>query len=264
VEELAEVLAIDFSATGGNSKVDETLRWEDQEQAVLSTCSSLIAIVEDGGSRLAQFSHFSVKEFLTSDRLSASTVDGLHYHHIRLETAHTIMAQACLSVLLCLDKSMDKQTIRSFPLADYAGNYFGNHVEFEDVLSHVTDGVEDLLDPDKPHFYPWIWLQVDDWYHNSLNGSTISWITFDSRTKPQYPPRISPLYYVAALGHLSLTRHIVLKRPQDLHTKDDEGCTPLHKAVLLGREKVSQLLIEHSIDLSIRDIQDRTLLHMAT
>ena len=265
VEELAEVLAIDFSATGGAPKVNETLRWEDQEQAVLSTCSSLIAIVEDRGYRFVQFSHFSVKEFLTSDRLSASTMDGLRYHHIRLETAHTIMAQACLGVLLRLDKSMDKQTIRSFPLADYAGNYFGYHVEFENVLSHVTGGVEDLLDPDKPSFYTWIWLQIDDWYCNRLRESTGSLVFFeDSRPFPQYPPRISPLYYVAALGYLCLARHIVLKRPQDLRTKDDKGCTPLHKAALLGRDEVSQLLIGHSIDLGIRDIEDRTLLHMAT
>lgn len=267
MDELAEVLAIDISAIGGTPKVNETLRWEDQEQAVLSTCSSLIVIVEDRGYRLVQFSHFSVKEFLTSDRLSASTVDGLRYHHIRLETAHTIMAQACLGVLLRLDKSMNKQTIRSFPLADYAGNYFGDHVEFESVLSHVTGGVEDLLNPDKPSFYMWIWLQIGDWYCNRLKKSTASRefeFFSDLRPLPQYPPRISPLYYVAALGYLCLARHIVLKRPQDLRTKDDKGCTPLHNAVLLGRDEVSQLLIGHSIDLGDRDIEDRTLLHMAT
>src|SRR5487761_1709829 len=67
VEELAEVLAVDFDATGGIPKLDEKLRWEDQEQAVLSACSSLIAVVKDKDSRVVQFSHFSVKEFLTSD-----------------------------------------------------------------------------------------------------------------------------------------------------------------------------------------------------
>jgi len=70
VEELAEVLAVDFGATGGIPKLNEDLRWENQEQAVLSACSSLIAVVEDRSSRGVQFSHFSVKEFLTSDRLA--------------------------------------------------------------------------------------------------------------------------------------------------------------------------------------------------
>src|SRR6266705_1981231 len=51
VTELAEILAIDFrTAThGGTSKLNADWRWEDQEQAVLSTCSSLIAVVEEAG-----------------------------------------------------------------------------------------------------------------------------------------------------------------------------------------------------------------------
>ena len=73
VEELAEVLAIDFDAAGGIPKLNEGFRWADQEQAVLSACSSLVAIVEDGKSRRVQFSHFSVKEFLTSDRSEEHT-----------------------------------------------------------------------------------------------------------------------------------------------------------------------------------------------
>jgi len=150
VVELAEVLAIDFSAEGETPMVDLKLRWEDKEQAVLSACSTLIALVDDWGSRRVQFSHFSVKEFLTSDRLVASTMNGLRYYHIRLRPAHTIMAQACPGVLLRLHNNMHRQTIESYHLAKYAGKHFGDHVEFEDVLSH-TDGVDDLLNPDKPH-----------------------------------------------------------------------------------------------------------------
>jgi hypothetical protein len=72
LEELAEVLAFDFDeAPGGIPKLNADWRREDQEQAVLLTCSSLITVVHDGESRVVQFSHFSVKEFLTSDRLAA-------------------------------------------------------------------------------------------------------------------------------------------------------------------------------------------------
>jgi hypothetical protein len=51
VEELAEVLAIDFSAKGGTPMVDEKLRWENKEQAVLLACSTLITVVKDWPSR---------------------------------------------------------------------------------------------------------------------------------------------------------------------------------------------------------------------
>ena len=58
VEELAEVLAVDFDAArrDGIPKLNPNWRWADQHQAVLSTCSSLIAIVDDGDSQVVQFS----------------------------------------------------------------------------------------------------------------------------------------------------------------------------------------------------------------
>jgi hypothetical protein len=75
VEELAEVLAVDFGDEGGIPKLNPNWRWEEQEQALLSSCSSLIAIVKSYKSRIVQFSHFSVKEFLTSPRLATSSGD---------------------------------------------------------------------------------------------------------------------------------------------------------------------------------------------
>src|SRR5260221_5170004 len=272
VEELAEVLAIDFSATGMTPRLDENLRWEDKERAVLSACSSLVTIVQDRRSRHVQFSHFSVKEFLTSDRLAASSVDSLRYHHIRLEPAHVMMAQVCLSVLLQLSNDMDKQTIKGYPLSNYAGKHFGNHVEFENVISGISDGMDNLLDRDKHHFYIWAWLQIGDWdseiWHNStrkMDQKTIDRfvpLPLKYDPKPKYPPRLPPLYYVAALGHLCLARHLILKCPQDLDVRDDKRHTPLHIAILAGKEGVSQLLIEHTVDLDIQDINDRTPLHM--
>jgi hypothetical protein len=46
-------------------------------EAVLTTCSTLITVIkeEDNGSRFVQFSHFSVKQFLTSDRLRTSDAE---------------------------------------------------------------------------------------------------------------------------------------------------------------------------------------------
>ncbi|KAI9432171.1 hypothetical protein H4582DRAFT_1821453, partial [Lactarius indigo] len=94
VEELAEVLAVDFNARGG-PKLNADWRWEDNEEAVLSACSSLVAVIMDGDSRVVQFSHFSVKEFLTSNRLASCPGEESRFH-IRLESAHTILAQASL------------------------------------------------------------------------------------------------------------------------------------------------------------------------
>ena len=271
VEELAEVLAIDFSETGMTPTVDGTLRWEDKERAVLSACSSLITIVQGRGSRLVQFSHFSVKEFLTSDRLAASTVDTLRCHHIRLEAAHMMMAKVCLSVLLQLENHMDKRTIRSYPLSKYAGKQFANHVEFENVIPSICDGVDKLLDGDKPHFYTWVWLQIGDWdpndWHNSkIDGTLERWhnhnpgmhITQHDDTKPLHPPRLPPLYYVAALGHLCLTRHIIFKCSQDLDVRDSKGCTPLHIASERGHSGIAGLLLKFGADVDAQNKNSMT------
>ena len=68
VLELAEVLAVDFDNVEGIPRLKADWRWEVQELALQSACSSLIAIVPAGDSLVVQFSHFSVKEFLTSPR----------------------------------------------------------------------------------------------------------------------------------------------------------------------------------------------------
>jgi len=46
VAELAEVLAFDFSGEG-IPKLNPDWRWEDHEEAVMSTCSSLVMIIDD-------------------------------------------------------------------------------------------------------------------------------------------------------------------------------------------------------------------------
>jgi hypothetical protein len=200
VEELAEVLAVDFDGTSGIPKLDEILRWEDQEQAVLSACSSLITVVEDA--RVVQFSHFSAKEYLTSDRLATSKIDSSRYHHILLEPSHTIMAQACLSVLLRLDSHVDKDGLKNFPLASYAAEHFGAHAEFENVLAYTLNGIADLLDADKPHFSAWLWVRKSNY----------------ALYPALYPerPEATPLYHVAGFGFRGMTDYLISKRPEDL------------------------------------------------
>src|ERR1700761_843537 len=115
-EELAQILAFD---PDGNKEEDAMLdansRPEDQENELLSVCPSLISIVDYPGSRVVQFSHFSVKEFLTSDRLSTSS-EAISHYHILPDDAHTTITQATLGVLLRLDDRVDSSNARKIPL----------------------------------------------------------------------------------------------------------------------------------------------------
>ncbi|KAI0245844.1 hypothetical protein BJV78DRAFT_1158345 [Lactifluus subvellereus] len=100
VEELAEFLAFDSKA-GPIPKFWAGWRLEDPEDALLSTCSGLLSVVEANGSRIVQFTHASVKEFLTSNRI-AIRGNSISRYRLLMTPAHTIVAQGCLSALLRL------------------------------------------------------------------------------------------------------------------------------------------------------------------
>ena len=154
VEELADILAIDFEA-GATPKYHMNWRPENSEEDVLSICSSLITIVDMDGSRIARFSHFSVKEYLTSERL-ANAGNGLHKYHILSHSAHTVLAKSSLSVLLALDDQVDKDNMKNFPLAIYAARYWVDHAQFADVSSRIQETMELFFDADQPHWAAWI------------------------------------------------------------------------------------------------------------
>ena len=193
IEELAEVLAFDFSA-GGIPRLNPDWRWEDQVEAVMSACSSLVIIV-DGDSQIVQFSHFSVKEFLMSPRLAGSSGDVSQYH-IKVEPAHTVLAQACLGALLRLDDYIDVNKVMDFPLAKYAAKHWVKHAQFENVSSHIKDGMKCLFDADKAHLAAWLWI-----YDEDRPGLSIS-------TSLPEKLEAGPLFYAARFGFCDLAAHL--------------------------------------------------------
>jgi ankyrin repeat protein len=251
VEELAEVLAFDFNA-GGMPKLNPGWRWEDQEEAVMSACSSLVTIVKDGDSRIVQFSHFSVKEFLTAERLAEPIRDVTRYH-IRPEAAHTILAQACLGVILRLDDRVDSESIKNFPLALYAAQYWPTHARVENVSSCIKDGMECLFDVEKRHFSTWLWIYNEDHW----DGSSI-------HTAGPEKPEAVPLYYAARLGFRDLAEHLIAKHPEDVNARGGEKVTPIHAAASAGHLNILFLLTHHGADVNGRDKFDETPLHQAS
>jgi len=157
VEELAEFLAFDFGA-GSIPDFDPGWRPENPRDAVLSICSSLLMVVnvDDSPVDVIQFSHFSVKEYLTSERIAKA--DTVFRFKVLMEPAHTAMAQACLALLLKLSSNSNKSTIQSLPLARYAAQHWVDHASFEKTLPDIRDGMKQLFDPNKPYFAVWVWI----------------------------------------------------------------------------------------------------------
>jgi ankyrin repeat protein len=250
VKELAEVLAFDFDVEG-IPKLNPSWRWEDQEEAVMSACSSLVIIVNAGDSRIVQFSHFSVKEFLTANRLAEPIRDVSRYH-IRLDGAHTILAQACLGVLLRLDDRVDRDNIENFPLARYAAQYWATHARFENASSCIKDGMECLFDADKPHFAAWLWV-----YNEDRGGRSMSTM------QPEKPEAV-PLYYVARLGFHVLAEHIIAEHPEHVNARGGDEETPMHVAAFEGHADILSLLLGHCAHVDGRNSSGWTPLKRAS
>ena len=255
VEELAEVLAVDFEDPEGVPKLKPSWRWENQEHALLASCSSLIAVVGTGASRVVQFSHFSVKEFLTSARLSTSSQDVVSRYHIAPEPAHTILAQACVSVLLQLDDRDEEVEVRTrTPLARYAAEHWVRHAQFEDVASRIT-GMEYLFDPDKPYFAAWRRL-----YDIDTRPSSDSVFSMLASRKSSTN---TPLYYAALCGFQRLVEQLIVKYPQHVNATGGHYKTPA-VAALAGRHfQLAEILHRNGSSVGPRGVQGESPLHNA-
>ena len=251
-EELAEFLAFDFNA-GPIPKFREDWRLEDPLGAILSTCSTLLALVNVNGSPVIQFSHFSVKEFLTSTRFAEKCDTISCRFHVSMAPAHTLVAQACLGILLHLDGNITKSVLTKFPLAEYAAQYWVVHARFEGVSQTAEESMKHLFDRSKQHFAVWIWIF----------DPRMPLMRYNRPEKP-FPPRGSPLHYAVFCGLLSIVEFLVIESPQDVHSRDyDHKSTPLHLASELGHVQVARLLIEHGADPIAMDKSGLTPLHVA-
>jgi ankyrin repeat protein len=247
VEELAEILKFDVEAIEGEVPAsDADSRREEQEHELLSACPSLITIVGSGGSRVVQFSHFSVKEFLTSDRLSTTSEDIVRYHIIP-KAAHTTLVRASLGFLLRLDDSVLSSEAMNTPLAEYAAKYWVSHAQMGGVSSRIMGTMKALFDSDKPHFTVWTQIYNIDVPTNRL------------------PPRNNgdPLYYSAFCGFYHLVQHLLKKHSQSINSIGGEHDYPLVAALNEGHIRVAELLFQRGAHVDARGIEEQTPLHRA-
>jgi ankyrin repeat protein len=248
VDELAEMFAIRFD-TDRSPSLMEGWRPENPEEALLSACSTLIAIVEKEESKTVQFSHFSVREFLTSDRLETSSVGNICIYHIPLDAAHTILARACLAVLLQLDENVDEDRLGTFPLAFYAAEHWVKHAKFGDVALHIQDDMERLFNPRNPFLAAWVWIY--DVYRGRARRSL---------AKHPSPLNATALYYASLCGFSQLANYIICTRGEDVNTWSGYHETPLQAASYMGHIDVVRVLLDHGANLNTIDKKNTPLI----
>ena len=252
VEELAEILAFDFE--GPIPAFREECRLKNPVEAVLSTCSTLLSVVEDRDSQVVQFAHFSVSEFLTSIRFAEKRDSISSRYHISMTPAHTVITKACLGMLLHLDQTVTRDSLSRFPLAKYAAEYWFKHARFEGVSQNAEEGMKQLFDRTKPHLSIWLWIHDPTLY---------SWQRREGAEGP-FPPRGTPLHYAAFCGLHDIVKVLATEYPKGVNSQSfDDASTPLHLTSRKGHVDVARMLVERGTDVSAQAEHGRTPLHWA-
>ena len=217
--ELAEVLSFHGSESRDS---EDHIDWrsEGSQQALLSACSSLVTVVDIDGSPVVQFAHFSVREYLMSERLA--NAGGQHSrYHVLSHPSHTMLVRASLNVLLSLSDHVDNREVEEqHPLAIYGARHWVDHARFGKVLLDIQDLLERLFDRDGPCFRVWVWIYDFD---RPFGGQMAT-------TCPEQP-LASPLYYAALCGFPSIVERLAVTHPRDIVASGGVHATPLNAAL---------------------------------
>ncbi|KAF7521816.1 hypothetical protein PCG10_007913 [Penicillium crustosum] len=190
VKELVGALAIDL----GKSSIDREGRSFSEDDPI-DICLGLIEItvdeeIHEEPTTIARIAHFSVQEYLESDRISQQSAAKFR---IQNEQAHSEMAQICLVYLLdptLSNGELDEAKLEIFPFAHFAATYwFFFYRNSGKKKSDVEGLILRLFKDERGSFLTWVRLRnvAFGWYAR-----------IDFTLAIEDVP--SPLYYAILLG----------------------------------------------------------------
>ncbi|KAF7981790.1 hypothetical protein HWV62_31881 [Athelia sp. TMB] len=258
LEEIAEVVSVDLDAACGPS-YDPDLRYGDPTIAV-AVCSGLVTGTQARGHPMAssifpgrvvphlsatsiivKLAHFSVKEYLISNRMAAGATA---FFGISARISHSVIVQTCLAYLLHFNAtdSITRDHLHSYPLSLYAAEHWADHYRSMDYTtsSIPEDLVVQLFGPASScALINWLRLRNPDHPLEKYNSD-------ESIISPAHP-----LYYASLLGIKPVVEYF-LEQGVDPDTPGGRLGTPLQAASLRGHEQIVNLLLDHNADATIQ------------
>ncbi|VTT73843.1 unnamed protein product [Fusarium fujikuroi] len=187
-------------------------------------CSSLVSIViKDGDigkpkATKIQLAHFSVKEYLMSDRLEHKIAK-----HFDETTAKASITEICLTYLLELDQSLSVgEIIKSFWLAGYCARYWMSYAAAVESSDTVRGLILKLFSI--KGCYP-TWLQL--WNPDPLRSSV-----------ELIPSKTASALYYASLGGLFYSIQILLDRGAIVNAKGGYYSNALQATLAEGYKEI--------------------------
>ena len=262
--EMVDILAIQNGLQGGFF-ADERL--PDPED-IMVVCSSLISCGTDGNvfsndsdSNLSEraierippskkpgihdkkrlggqirLAHFSVKEYLLSDRCALRS-------DFEAQHCHKVMAEGCLRYLLHLSKEgpLTEQVIDQYPLARYAAEYWWQHAQKIDKMSEsaVSDLASKLLTHESSALLAWVQLYNMDRPYKSFDNSL------------EISDLAQPLYYAASIGLPDAVGRL-LQHNINVNAWGGYYGNALQAASKHGSDRVVQMLLNAGADVNVR------------
>ncbi|KLJ06283.1 hypothetical protein EMPG_09287 [Blastomyces silverae] len=235
IDELVDAIAVDFKKDPQfhrNYRMPKPLE-------VSRYCSSLVAVVSRNFAngkeeRVLQLAHFSVKEYLTSDRVDKSFRESFAEINAR-----SIITRVCLAYLSQLDhdenNSFRKTTVK-FPLADYSALYWTDHARLAETEKAVEESILEFF---QETYILWASL----FYPEQPFIASVE--------MPASRQSIAtPIYYAsfAGLGH---TLRLFLERGADVNAQGEFYGNALQAAAAQrDNENIVRMLLERGADVN--------------
>lgn len=256
IEELAEAAIIDPQA---EVPFDLEDRFYDP-YAILSILSGLVTASPEQNEYgengvVVKLAHFSVKEFLVSERIQAGPASE---YSIREIQAHTTIAEICLCYLLqfdTVDSLTSLENLDGFPLLEYAATCWFQHAQvIEENCKKSLPLCEKLLGSSKESFLAWVFLfdliaQSSGFFDKFLFERN-TWQNFVREKLDRYQNKdYYPLIYALAAG-LPISVKSLLDKGADIDTQWFFGETSLQLATDSRLEMIVKLLLGNGADVN--------------
>ncbi|KAI9786673.1 MAG: hypothetical protein M1839_006224 [Geoglossum umbratile] len=263
IEEVAEATAVNLDSR----KLDPEDRFPDP-YIVLELCSSLVAVTTQKQNtygysymgmpdeiKILQFSHFSVKEYLLSDRARSKLQPEFC---ISRPISQQNVTQMCLLYLLDFNGGERANSFNhaEFPFLQYAAKYWTEHwseVEKADQGS-IESLFSRLFDPEEmSSFMNWLNLWDPVAYKKmpsnhqpfgvtGWHGSAPVWAK--TSNKEDFAP---PLYYACLFGLLNIAMWLARPQSRGMPSQDDLG-QALEGAAQGGHSDIVRFLLDQGAD----------------